>query len=139
MKLKTESVMLDGVLVETTQFAAMRAYGLMAKLAKVLGPAMGVLAEVNSETRMEEMGPALGMALANVSPTDAQALLLDVLAGSVAEVDGRRFDLINQNAIDEVFTGRLKTMFKALGHALKVNYSDFFDDGPQPAEKAPTS
>lgn len=130
MNLKTEAITLDGIVFETTQFPAMRAYGLMAKLLKQLGPAMAILAEVDGETQMSALAPVLGGAMSNVEPVEAQKLLVEILAGTTAQTNdalgGRVVSLGDVKAIDDVFSGRLVVLFQVAAHALKVNYSDFF-------------
>ena len=127
--LKTESLELDGITFSTTQFGAMRAFKLMARLIKQVGPAMGALTGAEATTELSTMGPALVGALESLDPDEAARLLLDILAGTSALVDGKNMDFIGKTAqsnFDIVFTGRLGTMFKVVGAALQLNYSDFF-------------
>lgn len=143
MNLKSESVEFDGIIFETTQFPAMRAYGLLARLVKVIGPAMSVLAGADKDTRLEDMGPVLGGALANVTPAEAQSLLLEIFGSSTAQVTDqtgpRILQLGTQAGVDQVFTGRLKVMFKVLAHALKVNFGDFSEGSDQEDQAAPVT
>lgn len=140
LNLKSEPVEIAGTTYETTQFPAMRAYGLLTRLVKAIGPALGVLASADKETQLADMGPVLGAALANVSPSEAQGILVEALAATTAVFKGENgamklVELTSTAKIDEVFSGKLKTMFQVLVHALKVNYGDF-SEGSDPA--APT-
>lgn len=140
MKLKTEQLVEDGITFETTQFPAMRAYGLMTKLLKTLGPAMAVLSEVDAESQMATLAPMIGGALANVDPVDAQKLIVEILSGTTAQISdalgGRLVSLDSAKVLDDVFSGRLKVMFQVAAHALKVNYSDFFGAAAPAAQPA---
>ena len=132
MSLKTEPVEIDGIKFETTQFPAMAAFRLMARLIKVIGPAMGVLKGATKDTTLESLAPALGAALSNVSPDEAQSIALEILKCTTAEVGGVLIGLTGQAPVDQVFSGRLSMLFKVLAHALKVNYGDF-SEGSDPA------
>ena len=137
MSLKTESITLDEVIFETTQFPAMRSYALLIRLTKVLGPALSALTGIDPGTRLEDLGPVLGLALGDLAPAEAQSLLLEVLASTTAQVveasGPRLVRLGTPVTIDTVFSGRLPIMFRVLAHALKVNYSSFFEGGAPPA------
>jgi len=122
MNLKMEPLALDGLRFETTQYAAMRSLTLLARLAKSVGPA---LAAVKSSDLSTDFGVIAG-ALAQLEPAEAASLTCELLAGTVAVLsDGARVSLLDQRAIDRIFTGRLMTLFRVLAHAIKVNYADF--------------
>lgn len=141
MNLKTEPVTIGGILFETTQFPAMRSYALLTRLVKAIGPAMSILAAADKELRLEDMGPILGSALANVTPAEAQGILLEALSCTTAEITdatgGRVIGLTGADKVDLVFSGRLKVMFQVFAHALKVNYSDFSEGSDQDAPEKP--
>lgn len=144
MKLKYEEVEIDNIKFGTTQFPAMRSLELMGKLVQTIGPALGVISTADPNTPLEQLAPVLAGALSNLKPAELGTLALEILAGTSAtvETDGkfRRLDIMSKKDFDEVFSGRLMTMFKAVLHALQVNYADFgfgsgpAQDAPNPAE-----
>ena len=138
MSLKTESATIDNITFETTQFGAMRALELMGRLAQTIGPAIGVMSAANPDTPVEQLAPILANAMGNLKPGELFGLAMDVLANTSATltVDGKitRKDILTQGDFDTIFSGRLMTMFKAVVHALKVNYGDFgFGSAPASA------
>ncbi len=132
--LKTEHVDIDGARYETTQFPAMRAYGLLTKLVKHIGPALGMISQMEDKSDLMLAAPAIGMALGNLTEQEAQKLLLDILACTTVDNAGTLVYLSSTDAINGFFSGKLGTMFKVVAHALKVNYADFFGDSSDPAE-----
>lgn len=129
MSLKYEEATIDGIVFGTTQFGAMRALELMGTLAKTIGPAIGVMSAANPDTPAEQLAPVLASAMANLKPGELGALAMAVLSNTTATgtFDGKmtRKDILTQVDFDKIFSGRLMTMFKAVVHALKVNYGDF--------------
>lgn len=140
MSLKYEEVEIDGIKFGTRQFAAMRGLQLMGRLAKTIGPALGVLSTADPNTPLEQLAPVLAAALTNLNPEDLGILALEILSGTTATMEDegnlRRVDILSVNDFNKVFAGGLMTMFKAVLHALKVNYSDF-GLGGAPKSSAP--
>lgn len=127
--LKSEDQEIDGLTFRVVQFPAMYGFALLARLAKCIGPALGALGSIAPDD-MAAMAPALRDALATLDPDEAQKLALEILkCTSVLLPKGGgevvRVELTDKTKIDQVFSGRLKTMFKALGFAVRVNFSDF--------------
>lgn len=137
--LKTVSEDIDGIQFSTTQLDAFRSLELMGKLAQAVGPAIGAMT-AEGETDMDKFGPVLGAALRDVKPQDLGPLALDILKNTSATITENstlvRVDILDKNAFNRVFSGRMTTMFKALVHALKVNYADF-GDGSASSASAP--
>lgn len=135
--LKTESfTATDGTIFNTTQFPAMHSLELMAQLMKTIGPAIAALQGVNADTDLSTLGPALSGALAGLKPNEASQLVLAILGSTTAQVtspNGQQkvMQINSREVVDLVFSNKLKTMFAVLGHALKVNYSDFFGEPGQ--------
>lgn len=143
MALKQETKAIDGVKFETTQFAAMRALGLMGKLVKTIGPAIGVISSADPNTPIDELAPVLAGALSNLNEDDLGRLALEILSGTTATLDEngtlRRIDILTEENFNRVFNGRLMVMFKAVLHALQVNYADFgLGSAPKATESAPS-
>jgi hypothetical protein len=141
MSLKTEDTTIDGIVFSTTQFGAMAALELMGRLAQTIGPAVGVLSAANPDTPVDQLAPVIASAMQNLKPNELGALAMAVLANTSATINDngtlRRLDILTTQDFNKVFSGKLMTMFKAIVHALKVNYSDF-GFGSAPAS-APTT
>lgn len=128
---KSEETVIDGIELRTTQLPAMRAFALLARLIKALGPVLGSLAELDPAAEISLAAPALAGALSTLDPREAATLVQDVFAATAAKPAGGKFiELIGPGNIDLAFSGRLKTMLMALAWVLKVNYADFFDAAP---------
>lgn len=128
---KQETQEIDGISFTCTQFAAMRAFTLFGRLVKTIGPAISVLSGANPDDDVAILTPMLAAALKDLEPEAASSLAAEVLAGTIAIVDGKNVALNSTQNIDRVFTGRLPTMFRALAFAVKTNYSDFFAEAAQ--------
>lgn len=138
-ELRYEETVIDDVRLTCTQFMAMKNFSLFAKLMRTIGPAVATLGASKGDADVMKVLP---MALRDVEPGDLTALALEVLAGTTANVDGANFSLSTSSAIDAVFSGRsLMTLIKAIAFAVKVNFSDFFDEAAVggPAEAKPAS
>lgn len=122
----------------TQQYAAMRSFHLLAELVKVVGPALGALSGASADTDVAKLAPVLAAGLAGVDPNEASRLVLKILEGTQAYVDGARIELKNNAAIDRVFSGRMGELFKVIAHAVKVNYGDFFA-GADPTGSEPAA
>lgn len=145
MKLKRESITIDGIVFETQEFPAMDGLELMGRLVQVLGPTLGALASANPEQDLEALAPVLATALKDLKPAELSKLACEVLAGTTATVDTPtgpiRHDLGDRNKLNLVFSGRLKALFKVAVHAIKVNYGDFMggSDASAPQTPAPSA
>ena len=131
MGLKTETRIIGGVKVKTTQFSALRSFRLLSRLGKVLAPSLAKVAGVDFNSGVENMElssflPALTDLLGNLDPDEGQKLIRDLLAGSTAEVDGKLFPLDTDEQITLAFGGDLPALLSAARFALEVNYGDFF-------------
>ncbi len=127
--LKREEEEIDGLRFIVVQFPAMYGFSLLARLAKSVGPALTSLSGVSVDTDLATLGPAFRDALQALDPDEAQKLVIELLRSTAVIIPdatgGRKIELTDRTKIDEVFSGRLKTMFKAIGFALRVNYTDF--------------
>lgn len=131
--LKTERETIDGIDFTTTQLPAMKAFKLLARLTKVAGPVMAALSSLEDSMEIAELAPVLANALSALEADELSDLAVEVLKGTsaiVSDMNGsRKLDLMVQENIDLVFSGRLLTMMKVLIHAIKVNYHDFLEGG----------
>lgn len=136
--LKTETLTIGTDQFNTTQYAALHSLELMAQLVKTIGPALAALQGVDSETELSSLAPLLAGALSGLKADESSRLVVAILSGTTAQITGpngqpRIVQLNTRELIDFVFAGRLKVMFSVLGHALKTNYSDFFEGSAQVA------
>ncbi len=142
--LKTETKTIDGVEFTTIQFPAMRSFELLAKLVKQIGPALALMSSVDPDTQITDLAPHLMSALSGLEPAAARALVVDVLSNTQAllrDANGQAslVELNRTETIDRVFSGKLRTMFVVLGHALKVNYGDFTEGSAPNAPQTPST
>lgn len=132
MGLRHESRVIDGLEVTTAQLPVMRASALMARLGRVFTPALtkiGSLADLTLSDDVSALAPALMALFEQLDGGEAQALIRESLAGTSVIQDGKQIPLSSEEAINLVFTGRLRTMLLVMKFALEVNYADFFDVG----------
>lgn len=108
---------IDGLEFGTVPFPALHALGLMPRLAQ-LGSAFG--------------GADEGVSL---DPKAMQSLLVDLLRQTWVMIDDggaqgqRKIEISNQVKFDQVFTGRLPTVFKVVQFVQEVNFGGFSDGG----------
>jgi hypothetical protein len=140
--LKREDEVIDGLHFTVVQFPAMYGFGLLARLAKTIGPVMGSLSGITPGTDLGTLGPQFADALAALDADEAQRLVLDILKSTSVVIPdatgGRKVEFSDRTKIDDVFSGRLKTMFKVVGFALRVNYADFNAGSDPAANVAPS-
>ncbi len=139
--LKQESQEIGGIKFDTRQLPAMRAFKLLTRLLKVVGPALGALSGLDPSTSLDSAGPALAGALAKLDPDEASSLVLQILAGTKAwimDTNGLKgVDLMTQDSIDLVFGGKLKTMLQVIVFVCRCNFSDFFPENPSSGGLSP--
>lgn len=119
------------MVVITTQFQPMKAYGLIARLGKVAGPALAELGGVDLanglQSDMASIGPAVSKLLAGVA--EDIPLALELLKNSAVIVDGKDIALLDSAKVNKAFAGNLPAMFATLKFVLEVNFADFFAEG----------
>lgn len=73
--------------------------------------------------------PALGEALAKVSPEDFDQITCELLKGGIAigqSADGEEQKLdLDPATVDQLFRGKVWELFKLVGFAIEVNYGNF--------------
>lgn len=136
MNLKEEETEIEDLKFSTQQFPAMRAFALLAKITKAVGPALMSLMQTHADSDLAS-GETMATAFAQMDPDQATRLVPEILAStSCTLTDGKEMSFSKKENIDIIFSGRLGMMFKVIGHALKVNYSDF-SSGSVPAAPKP--
>lgn len=123
---KSQTVDIDGIEVTTTQFTFMRSSALMAKLGKVIAPAIGMLNSFDLESDISTLGPAIGALCSQLPSHEVEPLFLEILAGTNVTIGNKMFTLDSKAKIDTAFSGQMLTGFKVIAHALKVNYAESF-------------
>jgi hypothetical protein len=119
-------------------FPALHALGLLARLMRSLGPALGALHNADEADDLSKLAPAL----ASLTPEEIKALALEILKQTHVWIDDgsgtgrRKIELATPQKVDLVFSGRVKTLFRVLGLALRVNFASFVD-GSASAPSAP--
>jgi len=109
--------MIDGLEFTCTPFPAWHALGLLPQL-QALGPQFGFAGD----------GPAV-----SPNPTIVQATILEllkqtsVMISDAEDKPARRIELTSKEKFNQVFTGRLPTLFKVVAFANKVNFGNFGD------------
>jgi len=121
--LKLESRDVGDVQVTVQQFAVMRASQLGARLFKLVGPAFSSMVGADLDS---DLAPALQMFCAGLDPDEVPSLFTAILAGTTAEIDGKKIPLSSASNIDLVFSGKMTALYRALGFALEVNFASFF-------------
>jgi hypothetical protein len=133
INLKTEDKDIGGLRFTCTQFPALHATALFARLLKILGPALGAIMKLDPAAQLEDVALELASAFGALNPDDVPDLVLRILTGTAVLVPdaggGRQIALNKKENIDAVFSGSLMTMFQATGFALQVNYRDFRSGG----------
>lgn len=119
----------DTLDVECSKLEPVAAYLLVAKLGKILLPALVAMRQ-GKETDLQ---PVIGQMFDSLPPELAREVMLDLFRPCVvvktnAEGKQSKHDLaLGQPEVDKAFRGSLKTLFQALGFAFEVNFGDFFD------------
>ena len=130
---ETKSMTIDGYEVRCTQHPARRATRLLAKIGRVVGPAItnAQAAGVSMESNIAALGPALSALFAELDDQAADTLLCEILSNSSITMPNDSgqmvsFDLSKPEMIDLAFSGKLGTMMSCAKFALEVNFGSFF-------------
>lgn len=125
-----------GLRVTSTQFPPMRAHKLLARLARVMGPALGEIANVDigddtiTEFNLGSLGPALVRVFAEMDDAVAERLPLEILSLTTCiDADGTsKHELGTLQGYNAAFAGMGAAPYLVMAFALKVNYARFLDD-----------
>lgn len=142
---RTETKTIDGVQIETTQFAVMRSLSISARWMRALTPGLGILAplilraagnpaastaafqSLMSDTNM--LATSLTALFNTTSDAELHVLVKDTLSCTVVTHDGRRETLDSKEKIDLTIP-TLKHLVEILSFVLGVNYDNFFVSEP---------
>jgi len=137
----------SSVLVKTTQLPALRSFRLLARLGKLMGPALGSLKGIKLKSDVASLVPALMRLSETLDPDEIESLASQVLEGTLVVSHGRAVPLQSVDQINGVCAGDLMLLFKLMAFAVEVNFRDFFrgfsqavvPNGPPDAPDAPAS
>lgn len=145
MALKTETKEIGGVTYVIGQVPATRSVKLLARLGRVLGPAIGEIAKLFEGVDLKS---GKGIAAADIDLSRAGDVLKALFLGlDDAEIDGLLRELFSNVAatsateaggflgafegdlkkIDAHFSGNVDRLFRVLFASLEVNFGGFFD------------
>lgn len=133
MGLKMETRIIAGCDVRSQQLPALASFNLMTKLGRIITPVLDKidLSNISMESDIGALTPALAALFSNMDSDESGPLLCEILATTSVTLDddeGHRIEhLTNREAINRVFSGRMRMMFEVIVFALKVNFADFFD------------
>lgn len=138
-----QTTMIGELEVTSVQLAPVHAYLLLAKVGKVLVPALAAARGVSGSSDLNALAPALSQLFDTLSPALAQSLLLEGLASTsvvAPDASGKllKIDLTSEAMINRAFAGNVKGMLLALKFALEVNYGSFFVGLGAAASETPT-
>lgn len=128
LNLKAAAVQVGDHTFTTQQFASLHGVEVLTKLMKQLGPAIATLVGADPTQELAGLGPQLGAALRTTDPKEMRGLMVDMLAGTTTVHNGKIVTLSSPEKIDMVFSGKLHHLFEVFGHAVEVNFSDFFGE-----------
>lgn len=138
MGLKSESRNIDGLEVRSSQLPALRTLALSARLGRVAAPALSKMGGLTLKSNVADLLPAIMDLCTRLEEGEIESLACEILAATSVQVDEGRgpklIELNNRQAINGVFSGRFKTLLYVIMFALEVNYSDFFDESPEPSK-----
>lgn len=119
----TQERIIDGHTWAVTQLPPTRSLKLMARLLKIVGPALGQGLSAGADLDKADIsafGPAIEKLLLQLDGDTLDAVVKESLA--TARIDGQEALV----GFEVTFHGRLVELLKGVAFALEVNYSDFF-------------
>lgn len=127
---KQEERTIGDTTYRVTQLTAKPARRLFARIVQLLGPGIGSMMEGQPLSMQALLGADMGVGIKEITKAldpEEQEHVIDVLCENktIARRDGDKWPIMNKEAFDLHFTGRLVDMYKVIGFALEVNYSDF--------------
>lgn len=114
-----------------TQLGFKKSRQVLARLTKMIGPALGELmasVEGKDSFNIGDAGPAIALLCAQVSDADLEYLCETFSEGTQVKMpDGKRVPL-NTDAQELIFGGHIEECFKWLAFCLEANYAGFFGE-----------
>ncbi len=102
---------------------AMHGLRMQARLAKLIGPAIGQAGGADKQSLMEmDVGAVIGALVERVNDQETPQLIRDMLHGTF--VDGQ--DISMDKVFNEHFSGNYAELYEGLAHIVRVNFGDLF-------------
>ena len=96
---------------------------MQARLAKLIGPAIGQAGGADKQSLMEmDVGAVIGALVERVDAQETPQLIRDMLHGT--SVDGQ--DVSMDKFFNEHFAGNYAELYEGLAHIVRVNFGDLF-------------
>ncbi len=129
---KSESRQCGRAVVTVTQFEAMRAIPLGAKLMRIFGPALVELAEVEGGDNVRALGNLFAELFPKLEGDQASTLILELLAGAQAQFKDEKgvdkiVSLSSETILNMVFETDFMALLEACVFSVEVNFRTFFD------------
>jgi Phage tail assembly chaperone protein, TAC len=121
--------------VRSEALPAMRAYALVPRIAKLVGP---MLSQAATQGASVNILAAILDAFGLMEPGEATSLMLALLAMTSINDNGKTYQLNSEPAINALFTGKVLLLVQVQQFALEVNFADFFAAASGLAEATPT-
>lgn len=124
---KMETRQCGRAMITVTQFDALRALPLGAKLMRVFGPALVELSTIQGTDDVRALAGLFAELFPKLEGSESQALVRELLACATAQFDNKVVTLENDSLINAVFESDLMALIQACAFSVEVNFSGFFD------------
>ena len=128
MALDTKEITIDDLKFSIQQFPALKAMKIEKKLMEVLIPVMGSLISEDKKKHIDMAKVSLGIqtGLSSLTEEKFEDVILSSLSSTYAYVNGKP-EIINIDIFNQVFTGKILTVYKLILEVMKVNKFCFFE------------
>jgi len=128
MPVETKERVIDGHTVMVTQYPAVMAVNMQARLLKFLGEGLVTLLMADKSDAAPRIELALIGLFNKLDPKDMQSLISDLFSCTRVSgtANGQGYNVeANGSGFEIAFAGKLLFMYKCLWFVLEANYSDF--------------
>lgn len=122
---------IDEFKVIVTEWPARKAFKMKLKLTKILGPSVAEIfsgldrktaeSVMNSNIDISKVGKAIEMLFEKMDEDQILSLIFEMLSST--RVNNLE---INDQSFDDLFKGKLQSVYKILGFVVEVNFGSFF-------------
>lgn len=127
---RVEKKTIEGIDLTVTQHVPLKAFPLLAKLSKAVGPAAILAASVGKDLLKKDVSaltPIIDSLFERVDADETVSLIKDLLSNTLAIYNGKALPLNNDNHINEVFADNFKALALSLVFAAEVNFGNFLE------------